>query len=77
MSYGAVQFASQVAKHKYSHTKKKKTDDATMQKNAKILEKGLVQTKSFFSKECEEVLWRFSQKLVVALRESIMARPLA
>ena len=35
---------------------KKKTDDATMQKNAKILEKGLVQTKSFFSKECEEVL---------------------
>lgn len=56
MSYGAVQFASQVAKHKYSHTKKKKTDDATMQKNAKILEKGLVQTKSFFSKECEEVL---------------------
>ena len=48
-----------------------------MQKNEKILEKGLVQTKSFFSKECEEVLWRFSQKLVVALRESIMARPLA
>ena len=55
MSYGAVQFAKQVAKHKYSHTKKK-TEDATMQKNAKILERDLVQTKSFFSKECEEVL---------------------
>ena len=63
-------------KHKYSHTKKK-TDDAALQKNAKILEKGLVQTKRFFSKECEEVLRRFSQKLVVALRGSIMARELA
>lgn len=57
--------------------KKKKTDDAALQKNAKILEKGLVQTKRFFSKECEEVLWRFSQKLVVALRGSIMAKQLA
>ena len=35
---------------------KKKTDDAALQKNAKILEKGLVQTKRFFSKECEGVL---------------------
>ena len=34
----------------------KKTDDAALQKNAKILEKGLVQTKRFFSKECEGVL---------------------
>ena len=35
MSYGAVQFAKQVEKHKYSHTKKK-TDDAALQKNAEL-----------------------------------------
>ena len=49
MSYGAVQFAKQVAKHKYSHTKKK-TDDATMQKNAKILERDWFRLKPSLAK---------------------------
>ena len=41
MSYGAVQFASQVAKHKYSHTKKKKNGRCNNAKECKDFREGL------------------------------------
>ena len=52
--------------------------NATLQKNAKILDNGLVQTTRFFGKECEGVLCVLVRNWpVVAPRGSIMARQLA